>query len=104
MHCLYQYQIDVLIREFNKNKNWTRTTIDKIAKETGLKPTQVYKWGWDQKKKLALPTKNIYSNKTLSLLRSRPENSIKKSRRSKRKKKRVFTSDMTLKPSVTKEN
>ena len=31
---------------------WTKDTCVKVAMQTGLSESQVYKWGWDQKNKI----------------------------------------------------
>lgn len=45
----------MLIREFERNPNWTKETLYEVARKTGLSEPQVYKWGWDQKRKLYGP-------------------------------------------------
>jgi len=40
-------QIKVLQNEYTKNQNWTRAFMKELAKTTGLKASQVYKWNWD---------------------------------------------------------
>ena len=45
-------QVKVLIGEFNKSSNWTKEQVVTLADKTGLSEAQVYKWGWDYKKKL----------------------------------------------------
>lgn len=39
------------MREFERNPNWTKETLLEVSKKTGLSEAQVYKWGWDQKRK-----------------------------------------------------
>ena len=39
------------MREFDRNNNWTKETLLDVSRKTGLSEAQVYKWGWDQKKK-----------------------------------------------------
>lgn len=39
------------MREFDRNPNWSKETLLDVSKKTGLSEAQVYKWGWDQKKK-----------------------------------------------------
>lgn len=39
------------MREFEKNPNWTKETLLEVSRKTGLSEAQVYKWGWDQKRK-----------------------------------------------------
>lgn len=41
----------MLIEYFHKNPRWDKETVDKAAKKSGLSRAQVYKWGWDRKKK-----------------------------------------------------
>ena len=45
-------QVKILIAEFNKNSTWTKEQVLFLAEKTGLSDAQVYKWGWDYKKKL----------------------------------------------------
>ncbi|CDW77778.1 UNKNOWN [Stylonychia lemnae] len=45
-------QVQILQNEYNKESNWTRPFMKDLAKRTGLKASQVYKWHWDQKKKV----------------------------------------------------
>lgn len=45
-------QVKVLIGEFNKNSSWTKEQVVFLAEKSGLSEAQVYKWGWDYKKKL----------------------------------------------------
>lgn len=40
-------QVKVLAVEYDKNPKWTRPFMKELAKRTGLKPSQVYKWNWD---------------------------------------------------------
>lgn len=44
-------QIKVLENEYLKNQNWTRTFMKQLARLTGLRESQVYKWHWDQGKR-----------------------------------------------------
>lgn len=44
-------QLKTLMREFDKNPNWSKETLLDVSKKTGLSEAQVYKWGWDQKRK-----------------------------------------------------
>lgn len=39
------------MREFEKNPNWSKETLLDVSRKTGLSEAQVYKWGWDQKRK-----------------------------------------------------
>lgn len=48
-------QLGVLENEFKKNTEWSRAFIANISKKLGLRECQVYKWHWDQRKKVGLP-------------------------------------------------
>lgn len=37
--------------EFENNPHWSKETLLMIAIKTGLSDCQVYKWGWDMKRK-----------------------------------------------------
>ncbi len=54
-------QLGVLENEFKKNTEWQRDFIRNISKKLGLRECQVYKWHWDQRKKVGLPVMK-YSN------------------------------------------
>lgn len=45
-------QLKILKDYFVGDQNWSKDKITKIAKITGLSESQVYKWCWDQKKKV----------------------------------------------------
>ena len=45
-------QVSILIEEYDQNKIWTKEIVVSLAEKTGLSVAQVYKWGWDYKKKL----------------------------------------------------
>jgi hypothetical protein len=45
-------QVLVLIEMYNQNNEWTKEQVAFLAEKTGLSQAQVYKWGWDYKKKL----------------------------------------------------
>lgn len=45
-------QLKILKNEFGKCDNWNKDKISEVAKLTGLSESQVYKWCWDQKKKV----------------------------------------------------
>ena len=45
-------QVQVLIDEYNRSPVWTKEQVVVLAEKTGLSEAQVYKWGWDYKKKL----------------------------------------------------
>ena len=40
-------QLKALVREFDRNPNWTKDTLLEVSRKTGLSEAQVYKWGWD---------------------------------------------------------
>ncbi len=44
-------QLDSLAAQFDLNPNWCKDTLARLSELTGLKEGQVYKWGWDQKRK-----------------------------------------------------
>ena len=44
-------QLKTLMREFERNPNWSKETLLEVSRKTGLSEAQVYKWGWDQKRK-----------------------------------------------------
>jgi hypothetical protein len=46
--CQHHY----LMQEFMKNPVWDKPTILKLSKIVGLKVSQIYKWNWDQQKKI----------------------------------------------------
>lgn len=43
-----------------KNPHWTNDDVERISSQTGLKESQVYKWNWDQKKKLNIIPNKVY--------------------------------------------
>lgn len=45
-------QLRTLQVEFEKTASWGKDLVSYLAHLTGLSEAQVYKWGWDQKKKL----------------------------------------------------
>lgn len=45
-------QLKVLKSEFSKGDNWNKEKISQVSQITGLSESQVYKWCWDQKKKV----------------------------------------------------
>ncbi len=44
-------QLRTLQEEFEKRSDWGKELVSYLANTTGLSEAQVYKWGWDQKKK-----------------------------------------------------
>lgn len=53
-------QVKMLEAELEANPHWTNEDMEKIAKKTGLSKSQVYKWNWDQKKKLNILPSKVY--------------------------------------------
>jgi hypothetical protein len=49
-------QLRQLQVEYAKHPEWTKELMSEIAGITGLSEAQVYKWGWDQKKKIPFKT------------------------------------------------
>ena len=45
-------QVQQLIQEFHMNPRWERQQVAELARRTGLTEAQVYKWGWDYRKKI----------------------------------------------------
>jgi hypothetical protein len=45
-------QLEILSQEFQLCTEWSKPQICRIMKKTGLSEAQIYKWGWDQKKKI----------------------------------------------------
>lgn len=54
-------QLKILKNEFSKCDNWNKDKIFHVAQITGLSESQVYKWCWDQKKKVE-DQENLKSN------------------------------------------
>ena len=50
-------QLKVLAQEFQICTEWDKDKITKLSKKTGLSEAQIYKWSWDQKKKIQIHTK-----------------------------------------------
>lgn len=44
-------QLKTLMREFERNPDWSKEQLLEVSRKTGLSEAQVYKWGWDQKRK-----------------------------------------------------
>lgn len=45
-------QLKILKSEFSKGDSWNKEKISHVSQITGLSESQVYKWCWDQKKKI----------------------------------------------------
>lgn len=44
-------QLKILEEQFNADPHWSKQKLALISLETSLSEGQVYKWGWDQKRK-----------------------------------------------------
>lgn len=53
-------QVKLLEQELEANTNWTHEDMDRIAKKIGLSKSQVYKWNWDQRKKMNILPSKVY--------------------------------------------
>lgn len=53
-------QIQILIQEFQSNPEWSKENMQEVSRKTGLSEAQVYKWGWDQKRKMDDPNHDIH--------------------------------------------
>lgn len=47
--------------EFTENPHWSNDDVEKISKKLGLSKAKVYKWNWDQKKKLNILPSKVYA-------------------------------------------
>jgi len=54
-------QLQILIKEFQANPEWSKDNMQEVSEKTGLSEAQVYKWGWDQKRKMLDPTHDIHA-------------------------------------------
>jgi hypothetical protein len=54
-------QLQMLIQEFQDNPEWSKDHMQEVSRKTGLSEAQVYKWGWDQKRKMLDPTHDIHA-------------------------------------------
>ena len=45
------HQLAALREAYKKNPDWNKAAVHRVAKHTGLSVPQVYKWGWDQRRK-----------------------------------------------------
>mmetsp|Transcript_1818 Transcript_1818/g.2015 ORF Transcript_1818/g.2015 Transcript_1818/m.2015 type:complete len:224 (-) Transcript_1818:81-752(-) len=54
-------QLQILIKEFQANPEWSKDNMQEVSQKTGLSEAQVYKWGWDQKRKMLDPTHDIHA-------------------------------------------
>lgn len=53
-------QVKKLEEAFALNPHWNNDDVDKISKDLKLDRAQVYKWNWDQKKKLNILPSKVY--------------------------------------------
>lgn len=53
-------QVKKLEEEFAINPHWTNEDVDRISNELKLDRSQIYKWNWDQKKKLNILPSKVY--------------------------------------------
>ena len=44
-------QLEELASAFDTEPHWSKETLAEISRKTSLTEAQVYKWGWDQKRK-----------------------------------------------------
>ena len=54
-------QLQILIKEFQANPDWSKDNMQEVSNKTGLTEGQVYKWSWDQKKKMLDPNHDIHA-------------------------------------------
>lgn len=54
-------QLGFLAREFAVSSEWSKDAMIRLAQLTGLSEAQVYKWGWDQRKKQHFKTSRVVS-------------------------------------------
>lgn len=52
-------QLQMLIKEFQANPDWSKEHMVEVSRKTGLSEAQVYKWGWDQRRKMLDPNHDI---------------------------------------------
>jgi hypothetical protein len=69
-------QLEILSQEFATNSEWDKQQISRLMKKTGLTEAQIYKWGWDQKKKMFAQEKNkiLVKSSLCDIFASIPEN------------------------------
>jgi Homeodomain len=61
-----QNQLEILAAEFEICNEWDKEKISSLSKKTGLSEGQIYKWSWDQKKKIQIHFK-LKTQKTIQL-------------------------------------
>lgn len=50
-------QLGLLFQVFKSSIDWDKETMAELSKQTGLTEAQIYKWSWDQKKKIQFQDK-----------------------------------------------
>ena len=73
---LRKREIQLLEKEYKKNPNWTKENIQEIATQFNLPYYKVYKWNWDNKRKI----KDISEDTSVSLGKRSREHSEEFSR------------------------
>jgi hypothetical protein len=53
-------QVKFLEEEFEKNPHWSNEDVERISKTLRIEKAKVYKWNWDQKKKLNILPSKVY--------------------------------------------
>lgn len=53
-------QLQMLVKEFQANPEWSKDNMQEVSRKTGLSEAQVYKWGWDQRRKMLDPNHDIH--------------------------------------------
>jgi hypothetical protein len=51
-NLMNEEQINILQKYFQEEPKWNKQHTKKIAKELGLNRYKIYKWNWEQRKKL----------------------------------------------------
>ena len=71
-------QIEILSQEFSINSEWDKEQISRLEEKTGLSEAQIYKWGWDQKKKIFAQEKNkiLVKSSLCDIFSSIPESNL----------------------------
>ncbi len=67
-------QLQMLVKEFKSNPDWTKEIMLQVSLKTGLSEAQVYKWGWDQKRKMQDPDHDVESE--LKMLKREEEEEL----------------------------
>jgi hypothetical protein len=53
-------QLQMLVKEFQANPEWSKDNMLEVSRKTGLSEAQVYKGGWDQRRKMLDPSHDIH--------------------------------------------